>query len=164
LAALTNEGQFREDCYYRLNVVRIALPPLRERRSDVPTLAGHFVQKFSDLNAKPVQGISREAMDLLIKYHYPGNVRELENIIEQAVVLCREDLITTQDLPRHLSATATAGDVPAGGSLQDQVEALEIRLIRTALAEAEGNQSRAAKSLGMSERHLRYKLKKYELK
>jgi two-component system NtrC family response regulator len=164
LDALMKEGQFREDFYYRLNVVRIELPPLRERRSDIPTLANHFVKKFSDLNAKPVQGLSREAMDALIKYHYPGNVRELENIIEQAVVLCREDLITTQDLPRHLSAAAAAGATPDGDSFQEQVAAFEISLIQKALVHAEGNQSRAAKALGMSERHLRYKLKKYELK
>jgi len=166
LAAKIAAGAFREDLYYRLNVVSLSIPPLRERREDIPPLVDHFVARFARENRKAVQGVSREAMDQLLKYDYPGNVRELENIIERAVVLARGELVTTEDLPfgRPHAALEAAGGPDAARSLRQAVEDLERRMIREALKEAGGNQSRAAERLGLSERMLRYKLKKYRLK
>jgi len=166
LAAKIAAGAFREDLYYRLNVVSLSIPPLRERREDIPPLVDHFVARFARENRKAVQGVSREAMDQLLKYDYPGNVRELENIIERAVVLARGELVTTEDLPfgRPHAPLEAAGGPDAARSLRQAVEDLERRMIREALKEAGGNQSRAAERLGLSERMLRYKLKKYRLK
>ncbi|MDP3016267.1 MAG: sigma-54 dependent transcriptional regulator, partial [Deltaproteobacteria bacterium] len=96
------KGLFREDLYYRLNVISILLPPLRDRKEDIPLLIDHFLKKYSDLNQKKIQDLSKEARTLLSRHPYPGNVRELENLIERAVVLCRGEVITTQDLPFHL--------------------------------------------------------------
>ncbi len=166
LEEMIKTGQFREDLYYRLNVVKIQLPPLRERKADIPLLVQHFIRHFAKMNDKSVSGVSKEAMDLLIKYAFPGNVRELENIIEQAVVLAREDMLTTADLPTHLRGNAWEGqeEIEASGSFQQRVEAFEKKLIRQALQEANGIQTKAAASLGMTERHLRYKLQKYGMK
>ena len=96
------KGLFREDLYYRLNVISIHLPPLRERKEDIPLLIDHFLKKYSEENQKKISDISKEARILLLRYPYPGNVRELENLIERAVVLCRGEVITTQDFPFHL--------------------------------------------------------------
>ena len=96
------KGHFREDLYYRLNVISIQLPPLRERREDIPLLIDYFLKKYSEENQKKISDISKEARTLLLRHPYPGNVRELENLIERAVVLCRGEIITTQDLPFHL--------------------------------------------------------------
>jgi len=166
LEEMIKTGQFREDLYYRLNVVKIHLPPLRERRADIPLLAQHFIRRFAKLNDKSISGISKEAMDLLIKYALPGNVRELENIVEQAVVLAREEMLTTFDLPTHLHGTASesAEASKSSGSFQQRVEAFEKDIIRQALREANGVQTKAAALLGMTERHLRYKLQKYGMK
>ncbi len=164
LEALVKEGAFRQDLYYRLNVVQIRLPALRERRMDIPALAGQFLKRFARLNDKPVHGFSREAMDLLLKHDYPGNVRELENMVEQAVVLCRDELITSRDLPLHALSTPAITVPEAGASFQEQVAWFEKKLIQEALQAAAGNQSKAAARLGMGERHLRYKLKKYGMK
>ena len=163
LEALVKEGRFRQDLYYRLNVVQVRLPALRERRMDIPTLADHFVKRYAGMNHKVIKGFSREAMDLLLKHDYPGNVRELENIIEQAVVLCRDDLITQRDLPlqHKTSMDEVAED---SNSFEQQVSRFEKKLIREALEATAGNQTKAAALLGMSERHLRYKLKKYGMK
>ena len=160
---MVGRGEFREDLYYRLNVVRVELPPLRERRSDIPHLADFFVHRYSDRNDKKVTGFSKEAMDLLIKYDYPGNVRELENMIERAVVLCRGEIIGTVDLPGIVNPERARSD-SGSGSFQERVAAFEINLIRDALEKADNVQTRAAEILGMSERHLRYKLNKYGLK
>ena len=101
------KGEFREDLYYRLNVISIPLPPLRERREDIPLLIDYFLKKYSKQNQKSISDISKEARTLLLHYPYPGNVRELENLIERAVVLCRGEIITTQDLPFHLTGRKT---------------------------------------------------------
>jgi DNA-binding NtrC family response regulator len=161
LAAGVKAGQFRDDLYYRLNVVTIVVPPLRERREDIPPLIDHFVRKFAEANRKPIAGLTPAARDLLLRYDYPGNVRELENLIERAVVLTRDDVIGPADLPLTLQDATTEVAEPAG--LTAAVEALERRLIREALAGAAGVQTRAAEALGISERVLRYKLKKYGL-
>jgi two-component system NtrC family response regulator len=161
LEALVREGRFRDDLYYRINVVTLAVPPLRERREDIPLLLDHFVQKFARANGKTVRGLTREARDLLLRYDYPGNVRELENLVERAVVLTRDDVIGAADLPLSLTEGEAAPAEEA--TLPAAVEGLERRLIRDALARARGVQTRAAELLGISERVLRYKLRKYGL-
>jgi DNA-binding NtrC family response regulator len=159
------EGKFREDLYYRLNVVCLRLPPLRERREEIPRFTDHFIRKYAAEEDRPVSGLSKEAMDILMKYDYPGNVRELENIIQRAVVMAREDIIVTDDLsPAVLGRQRTGMETASKHGLIAQVEALEQRLIRESLDASQGNQSRAARALGISERHLRYKLKKYGMK
>jgi two-component system NtrC family response regulator len=160
------EQRFREDLYYRLNVVSLFLPPLRDRKEDIPILLDHFLKKFGKANGKEDLEISREARDLLLRYNYPGNIRELENLVERAVVLCRGRLITTREVPFHLKDGVGEGGAPlppADLPLTDRLDALEKTLIQQALEAAEGVQTRAAEKLGISERVLRYKLKKYKL-
>jgi DNA-binding NtrC family response regulator len=165
LESSIQEGRFRQDLYFRLNVVSLLLPPLRERREDIPLLVDFFLQKFSRQNNKESLEVSKEARELLLRYSYPGNVRELENLVERAVVLCRGPLITTRDLPFHLKegiGEPTAG-FSSNLSLPEQLEDLERHLIQQALKEMGGVQTRAAEKLGISERVLRYKLQKYGL-
>jgi len=161
LESLMRAGQFREDLYYRLNVVTLLVPPLRERRQDLPALMDHFLKLFATKNGKTLRGFSREARDALLRYDYPGNVRELENVIERAVVLSRGDLIGRGDLPLTVEAPEASGEPPA--QLTAAVEGLERRMIKEALKRAGGVQTRAADLLGVTERALRYKLKKYGL-
>ena len=161
LEALMRAGQFRDDLYYRLNVVTILVPPLRERREDLPVLMDHFLKIFAAKNGKVLRGFSREARDALLRYDYPGNVRELENLIERAAVLCRGDVIGQGDLPLTLEEPEGAGEPERG--LTAAVEGLERRMIKDALKRADGVQTRAADFLGITERALRYKLKKYGL-
>jgi len=164
LEARVKENAFREDLFYRLNVVVMSVPPLRERKEDIPPLIDHFVRRYSRENGKEIREISREARDMLLKYDYPGNVRELENIIERAVVISRGPVLTMEDLPfRELPELAAETRHPQG-KLRDAVEDLEKRMIIDALEEAGRHQTRAAEILGLSERMLRYKLKKYGLK
>ncbi len=161
LEALMRAGQFRDDLYYRLNVVTILVPPLRERREDLPVLMDHFLKIFAAKNGKVLRGFSREARDALLRYDYPGNVRELENLVERAVVLCRGDVIGHGDLPLTLEGAEAAVEPQRG--LSAAVEGLERRMIKDALKRADGVQTRAADFLGITERALRYKLKKYGL-
>lgn len=164
LEARVKEGAFREDLFYRLKVVTMSIPPLRERKEDLPALIDHFMEKFARENSKNIQGITAEARDRLLKYDYPGNVRELVNIMERAVVIARDDYITVNDLPfKNDSSADNAGRKPHG-SLRDSLEDLEKRLIGEAMDKTADNQTKAAEILGMSERMLRYKLKKYALK
>jgi Nif-specific regulatory protein len=161
------EERFREDLYYRLNVVPILIPPLRERKEDIPALAGHFIKKYGEENKKHIGGISAEARDLLMRYSYPGNVRELENIIERAVVLAKKKIITAADFPIHVQTAAGDGKPSARelkGSLNETLDTVERGLILEALKESGGTQTRAAEKLGINERVLRYKLKKYKIK
>jgi two-component system NtrC family response regulator len=162
LEGLIKCGKFREDLYYRLNVVTIVLPPLRERRQDLPSLMDHFLRFFSEKNSKTIRGFSKDARDALLRYDYPGNVRELENLIERAVVLTRNDIIDRGDLPLTLEGSEGASDRPT--QLTAAVEGLERRMIHNALSRAGGVQTRAAELLGITERALRYKLKKYGLR
>jgi DNA-binding NtrC family response regulator len=158
------KGTFREDLYYRLNVVTISLPPLRERKEDIPPLIEHFLKKYSRENQKPVVSLSKEAKDLLMNYPYPGNIRELENIIERAVVLCRGDSITTQDLPLNLQESKAEDlmkEMAGGRTLRETLEEIERLQINQALEKSHGVQTKAAEELGISERVLRYKMKKY---
>jgi len=163
LEARIREGAFREDLFYRLNVVVMSIPPLRERKADIPLLTEHFLERYARENGKEIDGLSREAKDLLLKYDYPGNVRELENIIERAVVISRGPVISVEDLPFQERAPGN-GTERSGSLMKDSVEALEQRLIEDAMRQVNNNQSRAADLLGISERMLRYKLKKYGLK
>jgi len=160
------DGSFREDLYYRLNIVSLHIPPLRERREDILPLIEHFMEKYSKENNKPQLNLSKEAVDLLIKYNFPGNVRELENIIERAVVLCRSEEITIKDLPNVVKGFKAEKEMPLNddATLIEQVEALEKKLIYDALSKANGNQSQAGRMLGLTERNLRYKMQKYEIK
>jgi len=161
LEALLKAGQLREDLYYRLNVVPILIPPLRERRSDLSLLIEYFLRRFAEKNGKTIRGLTPEGRDILLRYDYPGNVRELENIIERAVVLTRDDVIASGDLPLTVQEPETVADRDPQTNLTAAVEALERRMIRDALAKSDGVQTRAAELLGMGERALRYKLIKY---
>ena len=162
LEQLMRQGGFREDLYYRLNVVTIILPPLRERRQDIPALIDHFLRKFAEKNGKTIQGFSREARDALLRYDYPGNVRELENLVERATVLTRDDVIGIGELPLTIKeARPGAGDQT---NISAAVEGMERRMIVEALEAAGGVQTKAADNLGISERALRYKLRKYGLR
>ncbi len=167
LEELLKEGPFREDLYYRLNVISILLPPLRERKEDIPLLIDYFLKKYAKENQKSISDLSKEARAIFLRYPYPGNVRELENLIERAVVLCRGEIITTQDLPFHLREEKSEKLWDAfkkGKSLPESLEDIERDLILKALHQHQGVQTKAAESLGISERVLRYKMKKYEIR
>ncbi len=163
LDAMVKEETFREDLFYRLKVVALSLPPLRERKEDLPALIDHFLEKFAAENGKIIKGVTSEARDMLIKYDYPGNVRELVNIIERAVVIARDEYISIDDLP-FKSLTRETKEEKSRGTLRDSLEELERRLISEAMDSADDSQARAAEMLGMTQRMLRYKLKKYDLK
>lgn len=155
---------FREDLYYRLNVVAIFLPPLRERREDIPLLIDHFLKKYSEKNRRTMPRVSKEARDLLLQYDYPGNVRELENIIERSMVVSRGDTMTTQDLPLQVREDIKEAKLhleTEGKSLNNMLSQIERDLIMKALEKYGGVQTKAAHSLGLSERVLRYKIQKY---
>jgi DNA-binding NtrC family response regulator len=160
------ERRFREDLYYRLNVFPIVLPPLRERREDLPLLIEFLLQKFAVRLGKPVMALSHQAMDVLMRYDYPGNVRELENILERAIILARHEAIYVEDLPLHLheSPPEDARETPTGqASLPEVLHAIEQQMLRRALERHGGVQTRAAAELGISERVLRYKLRKHQI-
>jgi len=165
LDSKVKEGTFREDLFYRLNVVVMEPPPLRERKEDVPPLIDHFLRRFAVENGKNITGITSEARDLLLKYDYPGNVRELENIIERAVVISRNSVVSVNDLPFSKERISLRDTGKKGeGLLRGAIEDLERKLIIEAMENAGDHQTKAAEILGISERMLRYKLKKYDLK
>ncbi|MBW1972260.1 MAG: sigma-54-dependent Fis family transcriptional regulator [Deltaproteobacteria bacterium] len=161
------EKSFREDLYYRLNVITITIPPLRERKEDITPLVEHFLKKYSEKNDKNIKGVTREVMDLLMKYSFPGNVRELENIIEHAVVISRGEIISLTDLPFHIRShekekkadESTLTESP----LKERLEKIEKKAIIEALEKSHGVQTKAAEILGISERVLRYKIRKYNI-
>ncbi len=158
------EGSFREDLFYRLKVVTMVLPPLRERKGDLSLLINHFIDKFAEENGKNIRGLTAEAHDMLLKYDYPGNVRELVNIMERAVVIARNQYITTDDLPFKSVSFSDDSDKKSSGALRESVDELEKKLIIESMEKTQDNQTKAAEILGISERRLRYKLKKYGLK
>jgi Nif-specific regulatory protein len=153
-------GQFREDLYYRLNVFTIFLPPLRERKSDILLLAEHFLEKYEAEHGKRIRRISTPAIDMLMSYHFPGNVRELENAIERAVLVCDSNVIHGHHLPATLQTAEVTGTI-TDLSLESAVAAFERDLIQDALKSSKGNIARAARSLGSTERIVGYKIKKY---
>ena len=156
-------GAFREDLYYRLNVVTIQIPPLRERREDIPLLLEYFLHKFAQKNQRELTGLTAEARDALLRYDYPGNVRELENIVERAVLLCRGRVIDMQDLPVALRPGERDSAESESHRLPEMLAGIERQAIRSALERHGGVQTQAAAELGISERVLRYKMKKYGL-
>jgi len=169
LEALVREKRFREDLYYRINVIQIQMPALREKREDIPRLVDHFVSKYSALMGKKVSGVNEEARRSLQQHEWPGNVRELENVIERAVALANGDVLGPADLSRDLGGAARAArDLPAeltdaGIDLERQLEGLREHFMSLALDRASGVQTRAAELLGMSFRSFRYFAKKYHL-
>lgn len=166
LEKLIAEGKFREDLFYRLNVIVIDVPPLRERKEDILPIADHYLQRFCAENKKSIQGFDHETQKVLLSYHYPGNIRELENIILRSVLLARENFITPNDLPiRSSSKKETPSFVSENetGDLNQMVEELEMKLINNALLKSKGVQTHAAELLNLSERTLRFKLQKYDI-
>jgi transcriptional regulator with PAS, ATPase and Fis domain len=162
LERAVREGRFREDLYYRLNVIPIVLPPLRDRRTDIPLLVDHFLAKY---RGNRPRGVSEDALKTLMAYDWPGNVRELESVVERALLLGEGDLIVPADLPASLRSGAGGPrramdlEIPEGGI---DLEAVERSLILKALEKAGGNVTRAARLLGLSRRTLQYRLEKME--
>jgi len=158
------KGHFREDLYYRLNVVTLNVPPLRDRKEDIPLLAQHFLVLFSEKNRKQIKGLTPQAMDRLLKYDWPGNVRELMNTVERAVVLSRSEYLDDKDFPvvvkSELSSDQGASGEQAGPS-DFKLDEVEREAILKTLESAEGNKSEAARRLGITRKTLHKKLKKY---
>jgi two-component system response regulator AtoC len=167
LAAMVKSGTFREDLYFRLAVVPIHIPPLRERVSDIPLLATNFLQELAAENSKRIIGIATPAMESLLKYHWPGNVRELRTAIEHAVVLCKSDMIGLRELPASLRTPASEGsnretrEVISAGKLT--LKEAERQLLIHALEESNGNRTDAARKLGISRRTLHRKIHEFQL-
>jgi transcriptional regulator with PAS, ATPase and Fis domain len=171
LRAALEQGSFREDLYYRLNVVPINIPPLRERKEDIPYLVDHFIERFARESGNPIRGITPAAQKALMEFHWPGNVRELENIIERAVALSSGDVIDVADIRLDLSPSRPGGAdiasfaLSAGGTTAFPppgltLEQFEDEIIKEALHRAGGNKSQAARLLGLSRNALRYRLSK----
>ena len=164
LKKLVGEGKFRDDLYYRLSVVTVNLPPLRERRDDVPLLVAAFNRQYSEENNVPVREITQEAVNLLMAYDWPGNVRELRNAVEQMVVLARGDRLTVRDIPAAIRSGADLTKIAVvRPGVTMTVEEAERQLIVQALKETGGNRTQAADKIGMSRRTLHRKLKRYRL-
>jgi len=156
------KGRFREDLYYRLNVVSLEVPPIRERREDISLLADFFLKRYAEKNKRILKGFTPRAMDLLMRYDWPGNVRELENVVERAVIMARGEMITPAEFPDILQeldpeVKATYVDLSPGRTLKD----VEKDMIIRTLEETAGNRTHAAKILGISRRTLQLKLKEY---
>ena len=160
LQTLVKEGRFREDLYFRINVIKLTLPPLSERKEDVPLLVNHFVDRFNGLNDKQIIGLSQEAIACLMLYDWPGNVRELENAIEHASVLCRGDLIGLEHLPEHIHPVNESMTVPAGFTLWEA----EKRTIEQALERNHWKKVATARELGIDKNTLRRKIKRLGIK
>ena len=164
------DNTFREDLYYRLNVIPIIIPPLRDRLEDIGPLTDHFIQKYVEKDNRTVNGISDDARKVLMAYEWPGNVRELENAIENAVVMCEGAYIEADDLPAYLKGAKNIQSPLLNIIMEDatlnyreKLEACEREIIRQALIETSNNKTKAAKTLGFTLRTLRNKAKKYNL-
>jgi len=161
-------GRFRADLFFRLNVVRIDVPPLRERRPDIPLLVAHFVRKFGEKLGRPIKDVDPEVMSAFFKYSWPGNVRELENIIERGLVLSRGESLTSDDLPPEIRDSPEIEEtfdtlISWEKGLSETLDVIEERMIRHALQKAGNIQAQAAKILGVSRSNLQYKMKKHGL-
>ena len=170
LEKIIEEKKFREDLYYRLNVVPIFIPPLRERVEDIGVLTDHFIQKYSEKNKRKLVGINDSARHLLMNYEWPGNIRELENAIENAIIMCEKDIIEPKDLPGYLQASEKSKkdiEITVNQSnhlgFKERLELYEKEIIRQALEETNGNKTKAAKKLGFTLRTLRNKANKYKI-
>lgn len=162
LKKLVDEGQFRSDLYYRLNVVSLHIPPLAERKDDIPLLALHFMERYGRQQGKEIRGISQEMMEILTNYAFPGNVRELENVIERAVTLAAGETLEARDLPEDLKMVRFRAIRPTMGSLPT-LEDTEREYIRWVISQTAGNKTRAAEILGIDRVSLWRKLKKYHM-
>jgi len=161
-------GRFREDLFFRLNVVHIEVPPLRERRDDIPSLVAHFLKRFSEKLGGATKDLEPDVTSALYRYSWPGNVRELQNVIERAVVLSKGGSVTPEDLPPEIRESPEIGEgldtlISWQKGLSDTLDAIEERMIRQALEKAGNVQAQAAKTLGVSRSNLQYKMKKYGL-
>ena len=172
LEGMIQDGSFREDLYYRLNVIRLEMPDLRDRRADIPLIARHFLVRFNAELGKSIEDFSKEAMEVLLAHAYPGNVRELENAVERAVTFETETLIQPSSLPPGLGGGDIASPVRLGATVELPQEGMEMErlledlersLITQALERTRGNRTEAARILGISFRAIRYKLDKYEM-
>jgi DNA-binding NtrC family response regulator len=163
LEEAVKKGEFREDLYYRISVFPIKLPPLRERKEDIPLLAAHFLTKYAAEEGKEITEISPEGLELLMAYHWPGNVREVENAIERAVVLANPPEITAKDLPGNIRSLGEKRIYESDNKLSSWIEKLEEEALRQALLECEGNISQTAKKLGIGRATIYRKAKKYGL-
>jgi DNA-binding NtrC family response regulator len=162
LEQAVREGRFREDLYYRLNVIPIVLPPLRERRTDIPLMVEHFVKKYG---AGKTRSISAAALKFLVEYDWPGNVRELEAVVERSLLLAEHDVVAPEDLPPNVRANISLTRGPMGLEIPEagiDLEAVEKSLVLKALEKAHGNVTRAARLLGLSRRTLQYRLEKIQ--
>jgi len=167
LEEMISKKEFREDLFYRLNVVSINIPPLRNHKTDIQLLIDHFIKKYSQQNEKEIKGISKDASDKLMKYDFPGNIRELENMIEHAVVMSRTEYIGISDLPKQIeiaNGQSLLDPTNIEDSHESKMKAFETAMISEALKSTNGNQSAAARKLGITERHLRSRLEKLNLK
>ena len=162
LEQAVEEGTFRGDLYYRLNVFPIYMPPLRERKTDILLLADYFLEKYARENNKDIRRFSTPSIDMMMAYHWPGNVRELENCIERAVLLCEEGVIHSYHLPPTLQTGSESGTMPSL-SLDDAVATLEKEKIIDALKNTRGNSAQAAKIMKTTIRKFNYKAKKYNV-
>lgn len=165
LAAAIKQGTFREDLFYRLNVVSIPLPSLRDRATDIPELAEHFLRKYATDSGKTVQGIGTQALRMLMEYHWPGNVRELESVIERAMLLCETERIEVEDLPSEVRSRGTLFDrldfdLPGEGF---SLEEFERQLLEKAMARSNGVITKAAKMLGLTYKTMQYRLEKFQI-
>ncbi|MBW2263224.1 MAG: sigma-54-dependent Fis family transcriptional regulator, partial [Deltaproteobacteria bacterium] len=158
LLALVKKGEFREDLYFRINVIALDLPPLRQRRHDILLLAGHFVCEIADEAGKPSPAFSDTAMQVLESYHWPGNVRELRNVVHRLVVMTDNGVIDAPDLPQLMRFSAMRG-----GKDFESLEEVEARHIRHVLVGVDGNRTKAAAILGIDRKTLRKKIKQYGL-
>lgn len=162
LEKMVKDGKFREDLFYRINVFPITLPPLRDRKEDVPLLVDYFLDRFNKAGKKKVKGINRAALDILMSYNWPGNVREIENVIERAHVLVQKELITPKELPASLQPAGEISVSAQGATLPQVIEAIEKEKIQETLAKLK-TQKAASKALGITERMLGYKIKNYKI-
>ncbi len=167
LEEMISDRKFRDDLYYRLNVISIRIPPLRERRTDIPLLVNHFIAKYAKDNNKDIKGISKEALEKLLKYDFPGNIRELENLIEHATIMCRGEHISQVDFPPELKVYPEKSIIDPSNlehGYEEKLKTFETEMILAAIEQEKGNQSAAARNLGISERHLRSRLQILGLK
>ncbi len=157
-----SQGLFREDLFYRLNVIPIYLPPLADRKEDIPALTQHFIEKYNDENGRNITRIDESVMRMFLRYHWPGNVRELENMLERAVVTCKSDILTDDDFPTELALGPVADDLPPLKVPMKLEEGSKYLILKT-LEKFNGNKTKAAEALGITTRTIRNKLAEYQM-